>query len=105
MVKQVAFVGAVGASLLLALLTPAQKKPAAPENAASVLAALEGTINFCTKINPAAEAKYKDLAKLLTNNQTDEAIAQIRNSKEYKDAGQDQQTTRSVVNERGFRSL
>jgi len=92
-------VGAIGACLLLAVLTsaqkeapakkdaPAQKEGAAtPENAASVLAALEGTINFCAKVNPQAEAKFRDLTKLLTNNQTQEAIAQIRNSKEYKDA-------------------
>lgn len=103
MVKKICFVGAValGAALLLALPTPAQKEAptkkeqkeppaqkeaAKPEDVASILATLEGTINFCTKINPEAEAKYKDLAKLLTNNRTDEAVAQIRNSKEYKDA-------------------
>ena len=109
MVKKICFVGAVAlaAALLLALPTaaqkeapvqkeaptkkeqkepPAQKEAAKPEDVASILATLEGTINFCTRINPEAEAKYKDLAKLLTNNQTDEAVAQIRNSKEYKDA-------------------
>lgn len=96
MIKKI--VGVIGASLLLAVLTPAQKEPpaqkvapaqkeaAAPENAALVLAALDGAINFCAKVNPQAEAKYEELRKLLTNNQTDEAVAQIRNSKEYKDA-------------------
>jgi hypothetical protein len=92
MVKKLSFVGAICASLFLAVLTPAQKEQKAqkeapaPQNAAAVLAILDGTINFCSKVNPQSEAKYKDLAKLLTNNQNDEAVAQMRNSKEYKDS-------------------
>lgn len=92
MVKKISFVGAVGVSLLLSVLTPAQKeapaqkKASAPENAAAVLAIVEGTVDFCSKVAPESAEKYKDLGRLFTNGQTDEAVAQIRKSKEYKDA-------------------
>jgi hypothetical protein len=43
-------------------------------------------VNFCAKVNPEAATKYKDLGRLFTNGQSDEAIAQMRNSKEYKDS-------------------
>jgi hypothetical protein len=104
MVKKIIFVGAVGASLFLAVLTPAQKEPPpqkekqkeqreqkepkeAPitQDGASFLGMLEGFINFCAKVNPQSET-YKEVEKLLTNNATDEAFAQIRKSKEYKES-------------------
>lgn len=85
MVKKISFVGAIGALLLVSLLAAAQKA-APPSQAALVLGALEGTINFCSKAAPESAEKYEALGKFLTNGQSEEAIAQIRNSKEYKDS-------------------
>ena len=83
--KKISFVGATGAFLLVSLLASAQTAAPATQDA-SVLAILEGTITFCSKVDPESADKYKDLAKLLTNGQSDEAIDQVRNTKEYKDS-------------------
>jgi hypothetical protein len=85
MAKTISFFGGAGAFLILSLLTPAQTAPPAPLNARA-LGALEGTLNFCGKINPESADKYKEMGKLLTKGQTAEALAEKRGSQEYKDS-------------------
>jgi hypothetical protein len=82
MLNKISIVGGLG--LVLSTLAAAQKAPA-PPTAASLLGTIDGTVNFCTKVNPKSAAKFKEMGQLITNGQSDEAIAQIRDSKEYKD--------------------
>ena len=83
MVKKI--VGAFATFLLLSILAPAQTTTETAKTG-SVLGALEGTLRFCTKVDSQSADKYKQIGQLLTNGQPDEAIAKIRDSKEYKDA-------------------
>jgi hypothetical protein len=68
--------------VLLSILAPAQT---APPTFAELLGTLAGTANFCAKVNPKSAAKYKELGQLVTNGHSEELIAEIRESKEYKD--------------------
>ena len=91
MLKKILFVAC--AFLILLLLVPGQtlaqkaqgKTAPAPLNARA-LGRLEGMLNFCSKVNPESADKYKEMTKLLTKGQTAEAVAEMRNSQEYKDS-------------------
>lgn len=48
------------------------------------LAVLQGTLDFCTRVNPGDAAKYGDHAKLAVQGVPGEAVGKIRNSDEYK---------------------
>ena len=84
--KKIAIVGGLGAFLFVSILASAQKEKAPATSGGSILGALEGTMNFCGKVDPQSASKYEDLKKLLTNGQSNEAVAKIRESKEYKDS-------------------
>jgi len=77
-------VSGAAAFLILSLLAPAQTAPA-PLNA-HALGALEGMLDFCGKVNPQSSDKYEELGKQLTKDQTAKAVAETRNSQEYKDS-------------------
>ena len=83
MAKKIAIVGGFGAFLLLSMAL-AQETP--PASAGALFGALEGTLNFCAKVDPQSADKYEELDRLFTNDQPEEAIAQVRNSKEYKES-------------------
>ena len=87
MLKKISIVGGLG--LLLAILAPAQTAPptdAEPPTAGQLLGMLDGTVNFCAKINPKSAAKYKDLSQLVTTGHSEELVAEIRESNDYKEA-------------------
>ena len=80
MLKKISIVG--GSGLLLSVLVPAQT---APPTFGELLGTVEGTMNFCAKINPKSAAKYKEMSQIVTNGHSEELVAEIRESKEYKD--------------------
>jgi hypothetical protein len=79
MLRKIAIVSGLG--VLLSILAPAQT---APPTFAELLGTLDGTVNFCTKVNPKSAAKYREMVQLVTNGHSDELIAEIREGKEYK---------------------
>jgi len=50
------------------------------------LGQIEGTLDFCSQLNPKAAAKYKERGKALVGNVSEKDLAQARNSGEYKDS-------------------
>ena len=87
MAKKISIVSVAGTFLALSLLTPAQTAP--KPISAPALGVFEGMLNFCGKVNPQSADKYKEMAKSLTKDQPAAALAEIRDSREYKDsAGQ-----------------
>ena len=50
------------------------------------LGQVEGTLKFCTDINPKAEAKYKEFGKILVKEATEEELKKARASNEYREA-------------------
>jgi hypothetical protein len=83
MVKKISRVSGFGAFLIFSLLAPAQTGSGHLD--ASALGALEGALNFCTKINPQSAAQYSEMDQILTNGQTDYQVAQMRKSWPYKE--------------------
>ena len=86
-------VGGFATFLLLSILAPAQTTTEIAK-AGSELGALEGTLRFCSKVDPQSVDKYKQIGQLLTNGQSDEVVTKVRDSKEYKDALE--QTTKQL---------
>jgi len=84
--KKIVIVGGLAGFLFLSVFASAQTEKAPATSAGSLLGALEGTLKFCGKVDPESASKYKDLEALLTNGQSEEAVAKIRDSKEYKDS-------------------
>ena len=50
------------------------------------LAVLQGTLDFCTRINPGDAARYGEHAKLVVQGVPGEEVGKIRKSDEYKAA-------------------
>jgi len=84
MMKKISFVSGIGAFLFLSLLAPAQT--ATTHLSAPALGTFEGMLSFCGKVNPQSADKYNELVKNLTKDQTADALAEMRNSQEYKDS-------------------
>ena len=83
MFKRTSFV--IGSAfLVLSILAPAATVPATPD--AATLGVLEGVINFCGKVNPAAANTYHQIGTQLTSGLTANAVTQLRNSKDYQNA-------------------
>jgi hypothetical protein len=53
---------------------------------AQSLGQIEGTLKFCSSVNPKAEAKYKEFGKMMVKDATDDELKNVRASSEYKDA-------------------
>ena len=53
---------------------------------AKALGQIEGTLDFCSQLNPKAAAKYKERGKMLVGNASEKDLAKARNSGEYKDS-------------------
>lgn len=50
------------------------------------LGQIEGTLKFCSGVNPKGEAKYKEFGKALVNEATEEELKKVRGSSEYKES-------------------
>jgi hypothetical protein len=50
------------------------------------LGQIEGTLKFCSDVNPKAEAKYKEFGKMVVREATEEELKKARASSEYKEA-------------------
>jgi hypothetical protein len=50
------------------------------------LGQVEGTLHFCSGVNPKADAKYKEFGKRLVADASAEELNKVRNSSEYKEA-------------------
>ena len=50
------------------------------------LGQMEGTLKFCTAVNPKGEAKYTEFGKMLVKEATEEELKKARASSEYKEA-------------------
>ena len=84
MKKRTSLLSGAGALLSFSLMAAAQSAQT-PLNA-TALGALEGTLDFCAKMNPQSAVKYKEMRKDLTKDQAPEAVAEMRESQEYKDS-------------------
>src|SRR5882762_3160513 len=47
---------------------------------------LEGTLSFCSKLNPPGAAKYRELGKILVQGVPEKELAEARQTAEYKDS-------------------
>jgi len=56
--------------------------PAIP-SAGTIIGSLEGTLAFCTSVNPQGAAGYNLIDQLITNGQSAGAVAQVRSSNAY----------------------
>jgi len=89
--KSISVVAGFGASLLLVMLSPAQTATAAttPTSAGTVLGALEATLSFCEKVDPAGVPRYKVLAQIPLTGQNARDVALVRTTDAYeKEYGQ-----------------
>ena len=50
------------------------------------LAITEAILSYCTKVDPAAAARYQEKVKQLVQGASDEALAKVRSSDEYQRA-------------------
>lgn len=50
------------------------------------LGQIEGTLDFCSELNPKSAAKYKEHGKAIVGKATEKELAQARNSAEYKES-------------------
>jgi hypothetical protein len=50
------------------------------------LGQVEGTLHFCSSVNPKADARYKEWGKRLVADASAEELTKVRNSSEYKEA-------------------
>jgi len=50
------------------------------------LGQIEAILKFCSDVNPKAEAKYKEFAKMMVQEATEEELKKARASSEYKEA-------------------
>lgn len=50
------------------------------------LGQVEGTLKFCSDLNPKGEATYKEWGKMLVKGATQEELKDVRESAEYKEA-------------------
>ena len=87
MVKNCFIVSGLGTFLFVSMLSPAKPAPA-KITPGTVLGSLEGTLNFCAKVDPPAAPIYKSLGQLIINRQSAKAIAEVRRSDAYEDAYQ-----------------
>jgi hypothetical protein len=69
-------------ALALASLAMANKLTMPPQS----LGQIEGTLKFCSDVNPKAEAQYKEFGKMLVKEATEEELKKVRTSSEYKEA-------------------
>ena len=56
--------------------------PAIP-SVGTIIGSLEGTLAFCTSVNPQGAAGYNLIDQLITNGQSAGAVAQVRSSNAY----------------------
>ena len=73
---------AVGAALLAQQATPAGQ----PEISAQALAATEATLDHCAQVDAKSAALYWEQGKSLVQGVSQDAVAKIRNSDEYRQA-------------------
>jgi hypothetical protein len=79
----------IRATLCLTVLTALALTPLALAKLTmppQTLGQIEGTLKFCTDVNPKAEAKYKEFGKMLVKEATEEELTKARASSEYKEA-------------------
>ncbi len=50
------------------------------------LGQVEGTLDFCSKLNPKSEVRYKEWGKMFVKDATAEELKKARSSNEYKEA-------------------
>lgn len=50
------------------------------------LGQVEATLKFCSSVNPKAEAKYKEMGKMLVSEATEEELKKVRETSDYKDS-------------------
>lgn len=84
MLKKKSFVFAAGAFLTLSIIMPAQTAP--PTLTSSTLGVLEGTLDFCSKVNPQAADQIKEIRMQLTKDKSEDSLARMRKSQEYKES-------------------
>jgi len=77
-----------GLCLLAAIITPGFAPDLAvadePAPQAQTLATTEAILEHCAKLNPGAADQYREQAKLLTQGASEEALAKVRKSDEYR---------------------
>jgi hypothetical protein len=61
---------------------------AEPAPSGQVLGTIEAVISHCSKVDAASAAKYQQQLKLIVQGADEEALAEVRNSDEYKQAYQ-----------------
>ena len=89
--KNLSVVTGFGAFLLLSVLSPANAATATttPTSAGTVLGALEATLSFCEKVDPAGVPRYKVLAQIPLTGQNATEVALVRTTDAYeKEYGQ-----------------
>ena len=84
MTSKISLVAGFAAILALSTLTQAQTAPPKIDNTA--LGMLEGSLAFCAKMDPGSASAYQERSRLITKDQPDKIVAEMRKSKEYQDA-------------------
>jgi hypothetical protein len=79
-----------------------EQKPAAAPQAQS-LATMETILEHCAKLNPAAADQYREQAKQLTQGASDETLAKVRNSEEYRQSRDSTIESLAKVDEQGVK--
>lgn len=69
--------------LAVAFSSSAQQKPVADGN---TLGRADAILNFCGKINPQGQQKYSEVRKTMTAGLSEEAIHELEQSPEYREA-------------------
>jgi hypothetical protein len=70
--------------LLAAIVVPGLTLADEPAPQAQSLATVEALLGHCAKLIPAAADRYRELAKLLAQGATEETLANLRQSEEYR---------------------
>jgi len=83
--KNLSVVTGFGAFLLLSVLSPANAATATttPTSAGTVLGALEATLSFCEKVDPAGVPRYKVLAQIPLTGKSETEVAPVRTTVAY----------------------
>jgi hypothetical protein len=72
--------------LLAAIVAPALALADEPAPQAQSLATVEAVLEHCAKLIPAAADRYREQAKLLTQGASEEMLAKVRKSEEYRES-------------------
>lgn len=75
-----------GMCMLAALGALPQPARADSPVSGAVLGQLEAVLEHCDKVSPGSAERYREVAKGLTGNATDEELAEVRKGAEYRDA-------------------